>query len=936
MTSADGGITAATSYPAYQASARHRAAPAPEQPWGSAAGQSPVAGTNGNRTVPQSLRGRYPLRQEPPLPTAAPNSAQVVHPPTPASPGFQPGVSREVVSGRSANHRTYVNPDGTETTEVAAQPLNFRAADGSWQPIDNTLRPSGTGWRNAAGALGLQLAATADAPELVRMDLDAGHALSFGLAGAARSNPRISGDTATYPGAQPGVDVELTAQSDGVKETLVLRSPDAPHRYLFPLRLKGLTAELVAGRIVLRDGAGITRAVIPAGYMVDAAAGSGGPALSTAVTYRLVSSAGQPALEVTLDSAWLRDPARVYPVRVDPSVEQGGADSAMVVQGSSSRSGSSELLVGRQGGSPAASYVKFNGLVDRLRYHTIYGAQLQVVNFEAPSCNSRPVTVHPVTQSWSATGSYSYPGPSVGSALASKSFAYGYIALGQSQSRCPFRQSLFDLGKGGRDLVQGWVNGQPNNGLSLRASATDSTAWKRFAGSGTANPPRLFVTHSPYNASYAIPNPVPEPPVLQNQAGKVKLTVTNLSAMTWTPGSFYLAYRAYNANTGAAVTQQRAADLTANVARGAKVTLDATIKPLPPGKYFLDFTMVATGGVVFTDQQVPPARIVLGVFNVPPVLQELHPPNGYQAPTLTPQLWARAVDIDAPPGSSLTFKFEYCERTAAGTNINCANSGYLTNQAWTLPAGALSWSKTYVWRAAVKDGLSEVFSQWVTLLTSVPQPEVTSHVAGAPYSSQEREFDPQVGNFSTAAVDASVTTVGPDLRVVRTYNSLDPRRDLAFGAGWVTEYDMRFTPDDDGSGNVVVTYPDGQQVRFGKNPNGTFAAPTGRTAALTVSGTNYVLSDRAGMTYTFSSTGRLTKITDAGQRSVVLTYDLNTGRLAKAQVSNSQTNTAGRSLRFTWSGGHVVSVSTDPVNGTPLTWNYTYSGDLLTRVCAPD
>ena len=70
-----------------------------------------------------------------------------------------------------------------------------------------------------------------------------------------------------------------------------------------------------------------------------------------------------------------------------------------------------------------------------------------------------------------------------------------------------------------------------------------------------------------------------------------------------------------------------------------------------------------------------------------PVVQELSPPNGYQAQTLTPQLWARAVDIDAPPGSALRFKFEYCERNAAGTNVNCGNSGYLTTQAWSPPAG---------------------------------------------------------------------------------------------------------------------------------------------------------------------------------------------------------------------------------------------------------
>lgn len=156
------------------------------------------------------------------------------------------------------------------------------------------------------------------------------------------------------------------------------------------------------------------------------------------------------------------------------------------------------------------------------------------------------------------------------------------------------------------------------------------------------------MTHSPYNASYEIPKPVPNPPVLQNQDGKVAVTVTNRSAEAWAAGAYYLAYRAYNSRTGAAVTQQRAANLAAPVARGAKVTLDATIKALPPGRYFLDFTMVRTGGAVFTDHQVPPGRIVLEVIDIAPVVQELYPPNGYAAPTLAPQLWARAVDIDAP------------------------------------------------------------------------------------------------------------------------------------------------------------------------------------------------------------------------------------------------------------------------------------------------
>ncbi|MGH3390325.1 MAG: LamG-like jellyroll fold domain-containing protein, partial [Actinomadura sp.] len=926
---------------------KHHGQEAPDQRWGSAAGQGHVVGSPGNRTIPKTLRAKYPLRSAT-VPAATRNRAWVAEPPSGAKPvrGFVAETSREVPAWRGSHQRGYVNADGTETSAFSSGPVNYwNRRSGAWEPIDPQLvRAGGAGWRNAADAVDVRLAERADAAQVARLGLDDRHAVAFGVAGARAVSGRAEGSAVTYRDALAGrVDVRLESAPGGVKETLVLRSADGPRRYVFPLALTGLSAAVDNGQVVFTDEAGRRRAIIPAGFMWDSAADR---ARSEGVAYRLVIMGGRPALEVTLDSAWLNDPARRYPVMVDPTVASDGADSTLVVREDSDPiANGSELLVGRKDEKAAASYLKFTGVASQLQGHTIFGAQLSAVNFDSASCKARSVSVHPVTQSWSTSTNIPYPGPSVGSALTSSSFAYGHIALGQSRSSCPTKTALFNLGAAGRTLVQGWANGTPNNGLSLRASASDDLGWKRFTGMGTANPPTLYVTHSPYNAKYAIPDPVPQPPVLQNQAGKVKVTVTHLGAETWTPSTYYLAYRAYNATTGAAVTQQRAANLPGNLSRGGKVTLEATIKALPPGKYFLDFTMVRSGGVVFTDEQVPPGRIVLEVIDVPPVLQELYPPNGYQTPTLSPQLWAQAVDLDAPPGTSLQYKFELCDQDASGTRVNCTTSAYQTSPAWTPPAGRLVWSKTYQWKAFVKDGTTEVPSPYVTLLTHVPQPAVTSNVAGSPFASAEREFDPQVGNFSTTAVDASVTTIGPPLKIVRTYNSLDPRRgqvddleprlDAPFGAGWRTQFDMRLTPDDDGSGNVVVSYPDGQEVRFGKNPDGTYAAPQGRVASLTFTAatSTWTLKDTSNTTYTFSSAGRLTKITGISSRAITLTYNPQDGRLSKAQVTIGQF--AGRALFFTWTGGHITSVRTDPVDGQALTWNYTYTGDQLTQVCAP-
>ncbi|MFF4717097.1 polymorphic toxin-type HINT domain-containing protein [Streptomyces eurythermus] len=912
---ADGGIPL---FPADPASAE-----GPAQRWGSAEGLGHLVGGRRNDDAPRSLRAKYPLKGAPAArPVVRENKAEVTTPPPARVKGFDRGTSKEIVERRDAHSRTYANGDGTSTTEISTGPLNYRDRSGHWRGIDSSLAENGNGggWANTADSVAVRFAGRADADVLASVTLPSGESFGYGLSGAAPVAGHADGTRAAYAQVLPGTDLWLDARPGGAKETLVLKSATAPNSFVFPLRLKGLTAEAHGESILLTDAQGRTRAVIPAGFMEDAAR-----SVSHAVSYELVQGQdGGQALKVTADRAWLTDPARAYPVRIDPSVDTTSASTAMTAGGSGTDA--KELQVGKGPNGATAAYLGFPGLDEELKYHQIFGVQLQVVNYDSASCKPRSVSVHPVTESWTASTGTAYPGPAVGGALASKSFAYGHIGFGQSSSACPTAGELFDLGKGGRDLVQRWVDGtQPNHGLSLRASATDPLAFKKFTGPGTANPPKLYVTHSPYNASYGFPKPVPDPPVLQNQAGQVKVAVTNKGAETWTPATYYLAYRAYD-KKGKLVTQQRAGSLTGNVAHGAKTTVDATIKALPPGVYMLDFTMVRQGGKVFTDEQVPPGRLTVQVFDIAPVVKEQFPPNGYQAQTLTPQLWAAGVDIDAPPGSSLQYRFEICEADKDGKPVACTTSAYQTGSAYPVPSGRLKWGKTYLWRGFVKDASNEVPTQQVALVATVPQPEITSRLSGA----QGREYDPNAGNYTASATDASLAGVGPDLTLIRTYNSLDPRRDLAFGAGWTTRFDMRLTPDDDGSGNVVIRYPDGQDVRFGKNADGTYAPPPGRFAKLTFDSTagTYRLQDKSGTTYDFSTSGLLAKITDAYSNSVTYTYSA--GKLATA--TNNRT---ARSLTFTWTGAHVTRVQTTPVDGAPLAWTYSYTGDLLDKVCDP-
>lgn len=871
--------------------------------------------------------------------------------------GFDEKTSKELPDRRDEHKSTYRNEDGTETTVYSQNRANYRDGDGKWQRVDTNLKQDNGGWRNTADAVTTRLAGRADAQPLVTLELDRDHALSYRLQDAAAVAGQAAGSAVTYPRVRPDADLRINATPGGFKEDLVLHSVNAPTTWLFPLQLKGLSAKVVDNAVVLTDAKGTERAVIPAGFMTDSNVdeNTGDPATSYGVRYEIVNGN---TLKVELDQAWLKDSARKFPVTVDPSVIEYTKKPSMYVQrtGTShfSKSDGLELKVGRASGNiNAATYLSFPGIENDLRDHRIFGAQLFLLNYYSWSCRPAPLNVHPVTQAWTAGTGHTYPGPAVGGAVASSSFAQGYIPSGANSSACPATGQAINLGDGGRDLVQRWVNHQqPNFGLSLRASETDVFGWKKIAGHASAVPPSLYITHSPYNATYHIENGVPSPPVTRNQDGVVKVKVTNLGKNTWRPGEYFLAYRRFDAR-GGYQAEVEAAQIPHDVPRNQSVTLDAKIGRVEPGQYSLEFTMVHKGVKVFTDEQVAPARLGLQVFDVPPIVTGQYPPNGHSAPSLEQQLWVNATDVDAPGGSQLKYRFEVCEADKENKPIggSCFDSGYVDRPTWTIPKGKIRWSKTYVWRAFAYDNVTESPAlPYSALLTNVPQPEVTSQIGAAPYSGGDRDFNPVNGNYTSAAVDASMATVGPDLTLARTYNSLDPRRDLAFGSGWVSRLDMRVVEDTDGSGNVVVTYPDGQTVRFGahRNTDGTFdrtyAPPPGRFSTFfleTIDGTEtWVLIDKAANQYKFRKLdGRLIEIHDAQRRGVKLTYGLPDVGPTRITSTLTDANGRARQLRLEWgTNKHVKRVFIQETETKLLEWKYTYDTTdphKLVSVCNP-
>jgi RHS repeat-associated protein len=347
----------------------------------------------------------------------------------------------------------------------------------------------------------------------------------------------------------------------------------------------------------------------------------------------------------------------------------------------------------------------------------------------------------------------------------------------------------------------------------------------------------------------------------------------------------------------------------------------------------------------------------------PPQIGSVYPQNNYDATSLTPELQASGSDPDNPANALGYYFAVYSSSNTLVANSTmspspgsppgaapgCSTSltGWLSNPDWTVPEGELTWGQTYYWEAVVCNGAGAQlgYSQAAYFTTQVPQPTVGQ----ATQNTGTQGVRPGGSDYTTSVTDADVSTVGPSLSIQRDYDSQKFSTAGAFGAGWSSVLDMKVTPGlTDAAGStdtVVVTYPDGSQVGFGKNYNGSFTAPQGRYATLAAISGGFTLTDKNDTVYKFGqslggSAYGITSITDALGNQLAFSWN-SSGEITQ------MTAASGRSLIVSWqtqkqTGAqnlHVSRVSTNPVTGsdqsTDLTWTYAYSGDELTSVCPP-
>lgn len=401
----------------------------------------------------------------------------------------------EVVGKRTRTSDTYSLGQLYEAV-VYPGSINYQDAAGKWQPIDNTLvQSSRTGYAltNKANRYAADLPSDlSQAP--VRFALGSSW-VEFSLVGATGKGA-VSSDTDTFLNALPNVSVAFSARNDALKEALSLQSLAAGNSFSYRVQTSpDLSAKAQpAGGISFIDGSGRTQFSFAPPTMFDAAGGQTN--IPHAVTMNL--SQGPSGLTVSLvaDSTWLSDPARKWPVTIDPTISLTGSD-CWLTSGlpNSSYCGSTDIRVGTDGFAYARALVKIQPETVLGRVE-VRSASLQLYDFFNSTSNTTPVGLYQVTQSSDNTATWNnattaQPWTTAGGTIATPAAVTNNTVGGTTGWQYWYPTQL----------VQSWINGTvPDYGMLLKEPTENVVNVIEFDSATSGNStlwPHLNVTYDP-------------------------------------------------------------------------------------------------------------------------------------------------------------------------------------------------------------------------------------------------------------------------------------------------------------------------------------------------------------------------------------------------------------------------------------------------------
>ena len=261
----------------------------------------------------------------------------------------------ELIGERTANSKTYLMSDGSYEASVYAADVHYVSQAGAYEDIDNRIIPyqksidnNSYAYKNSANRFTVRFGGQSAYP--VRIEYES-YSLSLRPSGMRAAEGTLFGDykyrsavrgmaapksSIVYEEVYPNVDILYEVRDNGFKEFIIIKDEIGSNEFYFDIAPEGVEAFEYEGQVYFADSEDETNKVFVVNelFALDAAG-----AYTDDVRVSYISNGAAPKLRVTVDSAFLTDESREYPIVVDPSVMVTGANNiadSFVRQGSPS------------------------------------------------------------------------------------------------------------------------------------------------------------------------------------------------------------------------------------------------------------------------------------------------------------------------------------------------------------------------------------------------------------------------------------------------------------------------------------------------------------------------------------------------------------------------------------------------------------------------
>ncbi|MDF2531065.1 MAG: hypothetical protein K0Q65_646 [Clostridia bacterium] len=813
---------------------------------------------------------------------------------------------KEVVEARTENSKTYLNEDGTLTSAIFMNSIHIKDHKGELIDIDNTLVPLKEGnkyaHKNKMGDFDVFFSGKAAEKGSIKVEKN-NITIEMTSMDATTKDLIVENNSIVYKGSKRGVEHLYTVGYNGIKEDIILYQNIDEPIFSYELDVKG-AAEVVQQEnliYVIDKKSNEPVFILSAPFMED---NDGSQSFN--VGLKLDSDKGKHTVTVTADEQWLKDPERVYPVKIDPSIgvanEEPSEDTEEVKgrsevndnftqqkSGDFSHSHEFMIYVGYDDGYASGNreefktwkektrgYIKFD-IPDAVKQNEgIISAYMNLYQYTGWGNDERPVDIWELPSGTSVDSLTWDNQPTPGAPV---------MTVTMSPSAKWHKWNALQL-------VEKWING-PNNGIGMKMQNELNQADCFYSSNHNVD------SELPYlEVTYRTKPPVPI------EAGDLELVLERSDIME--NGT---AYAKGTLSGGSPDSGENRATITYTLMpNGPSGTIEEeNFDTLDWETERFDLELDKTYWIE--------ANIKLEHLIVPESTDpEIPPPLPYYEEVLNEdKTTSKFVVGEVQPGDTLKrLSKHYLYAGAKYAEISQLNK--LTEE--ILIVG----QKLFV---LTDKSTALSYKQPKEITPEIELKDMTSGSSPVNTEFVGQFINPHNGNFAYFNVDFGYSTYNLDIAMARSHSSILENRKSPLGDNWDYSFNKYLFFHKDGT--IGYNIGDGSRIYF-RNTGGAYKTIAPLYDVLTDNGTFYELKKADNTRYQFGKTGLLTKIIDKNNNETAIAYN-------ESDWQETITDATARTITLhyfdagsAWTGN--ISSITMP-NGKSVKYAYTSGANTL-------